>query len=46
MMSNKWFETGWFRWMLVVAATISMALVSVYEYSWTLYTVPTLGQKL
>ncbi|WP_009992776.1 MFS transporter, partial [Saccharolobus solfataricus] len=40
MMSSKWFEKGWFRWMLVVGATISMALVSVYEYSWTLYTVP------
>jgi OFA family oxalate/formate antiporter-like MFS transporter len=40
MMSNKWLEKGWFRWFLVVAATISMALVSVYEYSWTLYTVP------
>ncbi|MEM0034479.1 MAG: MFS transporter [Saccharolobus sp.] len=40
MMSNKWFDKGWFRWALVVAATIAMALVSVYEYSWTLYTVP------
>lgn len=39
-MSKKLLEKEWYRWALVAAATIAMALVSVYEYSWTLYTVP------
>jgi len=28
------------RWIVVLAAVITMALVSVYEYSWSLYVVP------